>query len=206
MDILYKCTAGRCWYPALLGNMFANCRRQVASALTTCSIKLALPGLPSGAASPPRQGPPQSLITTLALLPRCRQLSLFLSNVTQGCVTMATAGHRFEECNREKRERKKKSHGLDGSWSRATSEVANRLLPILRRGRLRNGRKLPLLPGKEEQTGNKTWWPRPAQGTVLPFWCGARGAISQASIVKHRNKHTTERGVLSYPVDEPRDP
>ena len=36
-----------------------------------------------------------------ALLPRCRQLSLFLSNVTLCCVTMATAGHHSEECHGE---------------------------------------------------------------------------------------------------------
>ena len=107
-----------------------------------------MPRTASFVASLPRQGPPQGLIATPALPPRCHQSSLFLSNITLCGVAMATVGHQLEECNRETGGRKRNSQGLNRSWSQATSEVADALLPILWKGKLRNGPGLSLVPGK----------------------------------------------------------
>lgn len=96
----------RRWYRTSLGNMIANCWKQVASLpdllnQTGPPFPSFMPRTASFVTSLPRQGTPQRLITIRALLPCCHQLSLFLSNITLCCVTMATVGHHFEECNRE---------------------------------------------------------------------------------------------------------
>jgi hypothetical protein len=74
-------------------------------------------------ASSSRLGTPQGLITTL--LSRCQLLSLFLSNVTLGCVTMVTTEKQGEE--------KTPSYRLFCPSSQATSGVLSFFL-FYRRG------------------------------------------------------------------------
>lgn len=130
-------------------------------------------------------------------------LSLFLSNVTLCCVTMATAGHHFEECTEKLGGWENNHHRLNCSWSQASPKVANMLLAILRKEKLRNRSMLSLLPvngGAKCQT----WQPHPTYGL--------RSLLSRSHWATEpfqpawREGNKGDRGwVLGYYVDEPRN-
>lgn len=122
-----------------------------------------------------------------ALLPCCHQLSLFLGNITLCCVTMATVGHHFEECNRE-------TGGKGKEQSRAE--------PLLGTRNFWGGRwaSSHFMEGETEERTNsllitvnggaecKTWHPHPTPGAVLLVDRKVTEPLQEASSLRETNK------------------
>lgn len=146
----------------------------------------------------PRQGTPWRLITTVALLPCCRQLSLFLSNVTLCYVTMATPGHHSEECHRET------GRGKNGSRAKPLPVTGNfwggkRASSHFMEGETEEWTKA-LLPSGE-------WRSKPPnfRTTPCPALCSLVDMAVAQSFDKRASRHQTG-WVLWYFVGKPRTP
>lgn len=137
------------WYGALSGPVIPNCWRQVASAQDL--LNQARPPVPSffcclsaqtgrsseanhhsGSASP---------LSPVVIISKRRHPVLCHHGNSRPPLWGVQQGN----------EKRKNSHGLNRSWSRATSEVANVFLPILWKGRLRKGSGSPAFLWTEEQ-------------------------------------------------------
>lgn len=134
----------------------------------------------------------------MALLPCCRQLSLFLSNVTLCYVTMATPGHHSEECHRET------GRGKNGSRAEPLPVTGNfwggkRASSHFMEGETEEWTKA-LLPSGE-------WRSKPPnlRTTPCPALCSLIDMAVAQSFDKRASRHQTG-WVLWYFVGKPRTP